>query len=465
MAADATVLMLVWTVGLWVLAPMLFPTSASPSERGTLWASTVLLGVLLRVRSLRRTPWEAIGLDALQLAEAARVAVLTGAWAVLMATPLGVEVRAPLSLLAALCCFVGLAVTSLVLRGWLFGARTRGRFLLPTVIVGAGAEADDLRDLVAEHPELGLRHEISVGLRGDRRAGDGGIDVEALLHAVGQSGVHHVLLAGSCLSMAEINSVVRLLHERGLHVHLSSGLRGIATHRLRTESLAYQPLLYIGPRLSHRFEHAVKRGLDLVLASVLLVVAAPVLALAALAIRLEDRGPIVFRQQRVGHGERTFALLKLRTMVVDAEAALAQLRAKNQRNGPLFKLADDPRITRVGRLLRATSLDEVPQLINVLRGEMSLVGPRPALPEEVLAFDMQQRSHRASVRPGVTGLWQVDGRESPLYSVYVRLDRFYVENWSVWLDIVILLGTVQALLGRAWKVLRPARADLRPVLD
>jgi len=167
----------------------------------------------------------------------------------------------------------------------------------------------------------------------------------------------------------------------------------------------------------------------------------------AILIKLEDRGPIIFRQQRVGRDGQLFEMLKFRTMVVDAEALLATLQQTNERNGPLFKMERDPRITRIGRFLRATSLDELPQLLNVLNGTMSLVGPRPALQSEVAAFPAELNA-RHDVRPGITGLWQVEARDNPSFDAYLRLDLFYVQNWSLSLDMVLLLGTVEQIVFR-----------------
>jgi lipopolysaccharide/colanic/teichoic acid biosynthesis glycosyltransferase len=164
-------------------------------------------------------------------------------------------------------------------------------------------------------------------------------------------------------------------------------------------------------------------------------------------VKLGDRGPVLFRQQRVGLDGATFDVLKFRTMRVDAEEQLAKLEAANERNGPLFKMERDPRVTRVGRFLRETSFDELPQLVNVLRGEMSLVGPRPALPSEVERFEPELRQ-REQVPPGITGLWQVEARDNPSFEAYRRLDLFYVENWSITLDLRIKLGTVEHLLVR-----------------
>ena len=188
--------------------------------------------------------------------------------------------------------------------------------------------------------------------------------------------------------------------------------------------------------------------LDLILASLIFLIALPVLAVAALAVKLGDGGSVLFRQTRIGQDGAPFSLLKLRTMVPDAEERLVDLTFANEREGgPLFKLTQDPRRTKVGRILERTSLDELPQLINVLRGDMSLVGPRPALPHEVAQFD-DELLGRQRVLPGITGLWQVEGRENPAFDVYRRLDLFYVENWSIGLDLAIMFSTVCSVLGR-----------------
>ena len=174
-------------------------------------------------------------------------------------------------------------------------------------------------------------------------------------------------------------------------------------------------------------------------------------AAAALMIKLEDRGPVFFRQQRVGRHGELFTMIKLRTMIPDAEKARDTLVAlQRARGGPLFKLDRDPRRTRIGRFLEAASIDELPNLFNVLRGEMSLVGPRPALPSEVAEFDDDLLA-RQSVPPGITGLWQVEARDNPSFYAYKRLDIFYVENWSLTLDIAIIVATAKSVLFRVLK--------------
>jgi len=225
-------------------------------------------------------------------------------------------------------------------------------------------------------------------------------------------------------------------------------------------------VLYLEPRTSTSWERYAKRAMDLAVSSVALVFALPILAVAAVAIKIHDRGPVFFRQERIGRGGRCFQLLKLRTMEVDAESKLAHLIGENQRTGPLFKLGRDPRVTPPGRILRASSLDELPQLINVLRGEMSLVGPRPPLASEFALFD-EELQQRQQLTPGITGLWQLEARDNPSFRTYRRLDLFYLRNWSISLDLMILLMTAYSVLIRAVTStpLAPAEQDAAPATD
>jgi lipopolysaccharide/colanic/teichoic acid biosynthesis glycosyltransferase len=188
--------------------------------------------------------------------------------------------------------------------------------------------------------------------------------------------------------------------------------------------------------------------LDVVLGAFVFVVTAPLVLIAAGLILVTDGRPVLYRQVRVGRDGRPFTLLKLRTMCRDAEARLDELQDANDRtDGPLFKMTADPRVTTVGRILRASSIDELPQLVNVLRGEMSLVGPRPALAKEVEQFDVELQG-RFRMRPGISGLWQVEARDNPSFRVYRHLDLFYLENWTLTHDLAILVATVELLVGR-----------------
>jgi len=194
-----------------------------------------------------------------------------------------------------------------------------------------------------------------------------------------------------------------------------------------------------------RSQLAVKRSLDVVISGLLLLVAAPVIGLAAIAIKRSSPGPVFFRQVRCGLHGRRFEILKLRTMVVDAEARRAEVLDLNEMDGPVFKIKNDPRITGVGRFLRRWSIDELPQLWNVLRGDMSLVGPRPPIPSEVVQYETSDR-RRLSMRPGLTCLWQVTGRNSIGFEQWVKLDLLYIDTWSLNQDCKILFKTLPAVL-------------------
>ena len=202
------------------------------------------------------------------------------------------------------------------------------------------------------------------------------------------------------------------------------------------------------PRAAHPsavgWRSVAKRVLDVLVAAVGLVLVTPVAVVIALAVK-RDSGPVFFRQERVGRDGRTFMVWKFRTMVTDAEAQLVDLRDRNEADGPLFKLRNDPRVTSVGRILRKTSLDELPQLLNVLKGDMSLVGPRPALPAELLSWDDDLYA-RLLVKPGITGLWQVSGRSDADFATYSQLDLRYVNHWSLFTDFAILCKTVPTVL-------------------
>ncbi|MGI5247188.1 exopolysaccharide biosynthesis polyprenyl glycosylphosphotransferase [Dactylosporangium sp. CA-139066] len=225
---------------------------------------------------------------------------------------------------------------------------------------------------------------------------------------------------------------------------VASTLIDVAGSRTTIRPVDGLPMLHVEHPTLNGARRLVKAFVDRVGAVVLLVLACPILALLALAVRVDSTGPVLFRQRRVGKDGHEFVIFKFRTMHIDAEARLAELRHLNEVDGALFKLRNDPRVTRVGRLLRKFSLDELPQLLNVIGGSMSLVGPRPPLPEEVAVYPDDAR-RRLAVRPGMTGLWQVSGRSDLSWDEAVRLDLQYVENWSLSLDLVIMLRTLSAV--------------------
>jgi exopolysaccharide biosynthesis polyprenyl glycosylphosphotransferase len=213
------------------------------------------------------------------------------------------------------------------------------------------------------------------------------------------------------------------------------------------EELFALPFYGFSPTLTRQSVLAGKRLFDIVGASALMIVALPLLVVIGLLVKLTSPGPMIFKQERAGFHGRRFRMYKFRTMVEDAERIRSEVAHLNEMSGPVFKAADDPRLTRIGRFLRMLSLDELPQLVNVLRGEMSLVGPRPLPVYEASQIKGAQR-RRLAMRPGITGLWQVTGRNAVDFDEWMRLDLLYVDQWSVGLDVSILLRTVPAVLSR-----------------
>lgn len=332
-------------------------------------------------------------------------------------------------------------------------ARVSGRLRRPVVIVGTTIEAGRLIELIDSHPELGYDVRAVVGDRGESERehtrgvpwmGPSSVAAD-VAEATGASGA---ILIANGIASAELNHLIRELQDRCVHVHLWSGAIGIDRQRVRVVPFAHEPMLYLEPRSSSLRRAVAKRIVDVIGASIGLLILAPVAMAAAVAIVVTDRGPVLFRQRRIGRDGVPFVCLKLRTMVVGAEELRAQLEQVNERRGPLFKCAADPRTTRIGRFLRESSIDEIPQLVNVLCGQMSLVGPRPALPEEVEEFDASLRA-RHRVRPGVTGLWQLEARDNPAFYAYRHLDLFYVDNATIAMDLVIIASTTWSVLFRA----------------
>jgi exopolysaccharide biosynthesis polyprenyl glycosylphosphotransferase len=358
------------------------------------------------------------------------------------------------SRLLLIVVFPSLAVAAIAIRiairQFLILARDHGRNVRYMLVLGANSRAAALADLVECHAELGL---VVIGhLKAD--PSDGGVvldrpllgmldDLEAVLHS------RIVDEVAICLpfSMEDlIEEAVYICEQEGKVVRMPVAPveRALTTGRLESidgvgvYSLANGPDRAVGLFL--------KRVLDIVAGACLLIAASPVLAALAIAIKADSSGPVLFRQERVGLHGRIFHVVKFRSMCSDAEDKLDDLRAHNEIRGHAFKLRDDPRITGVGRFLRRSSLDELPQLWNVVRGQMSLVGPRPPLPAEVAKYDIWHR-RRLSMKPGMTGLWQVGARHSAEFDHWVEQDLEYIDSWSLWLDFKIMARTVPAVLG------------------
>ncbi len=268
-----------------------------------------------------------------------------------------------------------------------------------------------------------------------------------LARALDPAEVDEVILTGSLGDSEAILDLLDVCRRRGLPVRLAPTTAQLLSHSLRAVPAPGLPLFELRPPVLSGAAFLGKRAFDLVVGSLLLVVVSPILALAAIAIALEDRGPIMHRSRRVGVDESVFTCFKFRSMSVDAESRQAELERRNQADGPLFKIRDDPRVTRTGRVLRRFSIDELPQLVNVLRGEMSLVGPRPLPQRDYELLDTLHKK-RYMVLPGLTGLWQVSGRSNLSFEELIRLDFYYIEYWSIWLDLTIIARTVPVILSR-----------------
>lgn len=328
--------------------------------------------------------------------------------------------------------------------------RATGKMLRPVIVVGANEEGRALAEMLRTEPRLGyeVRGYVDDDLAGDWVDGlyvHGPVAMAA--NAVAWTDSIGVIVAASACDLGSSNQLIRELTDLGVHVELSSTLQDIASHRLMVRPLGRFPVVYIEPVHRSGWRPLAKRAFDVAVSAALLTLTLPLLVLAAIAIKLDSPGPVVFRQRRIGRGARPFTIFKLRTMEVDAEDRLSDLLDQNEADGPLFKMASDPRVTRVGRFLRTSSIDELPQLWNVIRGEMSLVGPRPALPREVEAWD-EALHGRLRVQPGVTGMWQVSGRSDASFADYARLDLYYVDNWSLASDLAIVARTPSAVLAR-----------------
>jgi exopolysaccharide biosynthesis polyprenyl glycosylphosphotransferase len=332
----------------------------------------------------------------------------------------------------------------------------RGIGIDRVLIVGAGRAGQRIMQHIYSNPQLGYRvvgfvdsdpADENLGLATEHRVerppflGPPG----AVSNLIEEHDVSEVIIA---LSPADHRRIFQLIQEcRQMDVSFTflPDLFEMALDRVQIHEVAGLPLIELRETRIHGWNYAVKRAMDMAIASLVLIVTSPILALISLAIKVDSDGPIFLRQIRVGRNGQEFVCYKFRSMVKDAEKLKAQLMTQAGANGPLFKLKDDPRITRVGRVLRRTSLDEIPQFFNVLLGEMSVVGPRPQVPSEVEEYE-DWHFQRLQVTPGLTGLWQVNGRSDLSFDEMVKLDLYYAENWSPWLDIKLVLRTIPAVL-------------------
>ena len=320
-----------------------------------------------------------------------------------------------------------------------------------TLIVGAGAVGHLLGEKIGKHPEYNIK---LVGCLDDGEPFGGSKPpvpvvgrLEDLNDVIDSYEVTRVIIAFSRARHQQILDVVRTCADRGVRVNIVPRLFEILSSQTAMDDVEGIPLLDVAHVEMSRFNMVVKRVFDLLVGGMITVLVLPVIGVLALAIKIDSRGPVFFRQERMGRGGRVFRIFKLRSMHLDAERLRYDLAEQNEYSGPMFKIKSDPRITRVGAIIRKWSLDEVPQIFNVLRGEMSLVGPRPLWVDEA-ARCRGWTKKRLDITPGITGLWQVTGRNDVPFDEMVKLDYMYVTGWTLSWDIKLLLETIPAVIGR-----------------
>jgi exopolysaccharide biosynthesis polyprenyl glycosylphosphotransferase len=317
------------------------------------------------------------------------------------------------------------------------------------IVIGAGRLGKMMMQHIAATPRLGYHiigyidvEDTPTPHFGRFKALGSISDLESIIHIYH---IDEVLIALPSNQHQQIVRSVRLCERAGAEFKLIPDLHELSLSRIDIDTIEGIPLIGIKSAGISPWQYTLKRGMDISIAGLILLLGSPIWLLTALAIKLDSRGPILFKQERLGYQGLPFMLYKFRSMHNRAERAMAGLRPQNQISGPMFKLKDDPRRTHVGKLIRKTSIDEIPQLLNVLKGDMSLVGPRPPLGSEVAQYEEWEKG-RLEVRPGMTGLWQVRGRSELDFDEMVLLDLYYIENWSLRLDIQILLQTIPAVL-------------------
>ena len=361
----------------------------------------------------------------------------------------GAPVRPLFALVVGAGQFVLLSMLRITALAGIRFMRRRGHNFRNVLIVGTGTRARHVLYQLERHPEWGLRvvgfldeHDVPHDARIPLEQVFKFVDLNEVIR---DNVVDEVIVACPRSMLASIGPVVAVCATAGIPMTLLSDLYGDylppprITHFGSLAALSFAPVHHSRSRL------LVKRAIDVAGSVALLALFSPVLALAAIAIKLDSRGPVFFHQIRCGMNGRHFRIVKLRTMQVDAEERKAELMELNEMDGPVFKIRKDPRVTHVGRILRRWSIDELPQFWNVLVGDMSLVGPRPPVPIEVVEYATFDR-RRLSMRPGITCLWQVNGRNAIGFADWVKLDLEYIDTWSLQSDVKILLKTLPAML-------------------
>jgi exopolysaccharide biosynthesis polyprenyl glycosylphosphotransferase len=326
--------------------------------------------------------------------------------------------------------------------------RKKGYNFLNALVIGDSTAASILR-LILTHPEWGYKITAVIGdkyLKNEFASKfpflSADTNVEQLLK---DKTIDEVIHCKKTMNQNEIEDLIEICSEMGIVYRMYSPFFNMLTNKTRLHYFGTTPLLTISNIPSNYLGLTIKSVFDFLFSLMVLIILSPFFLLIALIIKIDSKGPVFFHQTRVGLHGRKFVVYKFRTMVADAEKLKVHLQEQNEMDGPVFKIAKDPRITRVGHFLRKASIDELPQFFNVLRGDMSVVGPRPPIPFEVKQYERWQH-RRLSMKPGLTCIWQVSGRNSIPFEEWMKMDMEYIDNWSLNLDILILIKTVRTVL-------------------
>jgi exopolysaccharide biosynthesis polyprenyl glycosylphosphotransferase len=346
-----------------------------------------------------------------------------------------------------------LVLLRIILKEFLHNLRSKGYNFRRILIVGTGKRARSVAKKLHAHPEWGMvvygflsQTPEEVGEQIDAAGVLGSL--ENLQEVISTNPIDEVHIALPLLNLDTITSLLEICEEQGIRTRVMMDLYSPTISQVHLEDFRGTPMLTFTASPMETWEMVVKETIDRVGAFVMILLLFPLFLFLSLCIKATSKGPVFFVQERVGLHKRRFFIYKFRTMVHNAEELRESLQDKNELSGPVFKIKDDPRCTFAGRLLRKTSLDELPQLINVLKGEMSFVGPRPPLPSEITQYE-SWHYRRLSMKPGISGLWQVSGRNTVDFEKWMKLDLQYIDNWSLKLDFIIILRTLPAvLLGR-----------------
>ncbi|MBI4446281.1 MAG: sugar transferase [Acidobacteria bacterium] len=401
---------------------------------------SLLLGITQRYSNVLQFPL------LVQFGRALQFLVLTGVSGAFLFFTFQLQISRPVFFVFLILAGVWLGIERLLLQWLLRSRNTSEHTQIKLLIVGTDRGARRIGKALEQYEKWGY-HVVGYVAYGPEHANDRDLNVLGVLDELPQLlnesiVVDEVLFVGSqTKDLTTLEETIRLCEDLGIRTHLVADFFPISISKLSLEYLGDLPLITLSAVPDHALSVAAKRVLDCTIGLFLLILLSPLFLFLAILVKATTKGPVFYRQTRCGLYGRKFTLIKFRTMIQGAEDRLWEIKHLNEMGGPVFKMRNDPRVTRVGRWLRKSSLDELPQLWNVIKGEMSLVGPRAPLPEEVRHYSSKQR-RRLSVKPGITCLWQVSGRNDINFDEWMELDLQYIDNWSFWLDMRIILKTI-----------------------